>query len=95
MKIRWTVPATRQLTAAFNFIAEDSDRAARKTATKIWKAANILRRHPAAGRKGRIGGTRELVVRGTPFVVAYRVRKTDVEILAVWHAARKWPEDFE
>jgi toxin ParE1/3/4 len=95
MKIRWTTPATRQLRAAFDFIAEDSERAARKTVTKIWKAIDILRRHPAAGRNRRIPDTRELVVRGTPFVVAYWVRKNDVEILAVWHAARKWPDSLD
>jgi len=95
MKIRWTTPATRQLRAAFDFIAEDSERAARKTVTEIWKAIDILRRHPAAGRNRRIPDTRELVVRGTPFVVAYWVRKNDVEILAVWHAARKWPDSLD
>lgn len=95
MKIRWTTPATRQLKAAFDFVAEDSERAARKMVTRIWKAADVLRMHPAAGRKGRVAGTQGLVVRGTPFVVACQVRKNVVEILAVWHAARKWPESFD
>jgi len=94
MKIRWTTPATRQLKAAFDFVAEASERTARKMVMRIWKAADVLRRHPAAGRKGRVAGTRELVVRGTPFVVAYQLRKNVVEILAVWHTARKWPESF-
>jgi len=30
-----------------------------------------------------------------PFVVAYRVRKDHIEILAVLHGARRWPERFE
>jgi toxin ParE1/3/4 len=45
------------------------------------------------GRQGRVGGTRELVVQGTPYIVVYRVHD-DVEILAVVHGARKWPESF-
>lgn len=95
MKIRWTAPASRQLEAAFDFVAEDNERAARTMVTRIWKAADVLRMHPAAGRKGRVAGTRELVVRGTPFVVAYQLRKNTVEILAVWHTARTWPESFD
>ena len=47
-----------------------------------------------AGREGRVARTRELVIRGTPFVVAYRVERNEVSILAVMHAARKWPDEF-
>jgi toxin ParE1/3/4 len=41
-----------------------------------------------------VAGTRELVIRGTPFVVAYRVKKNEVWVLAVIHGARKWPDEF-
>jgi toxin ParE1/3/4 len=41
-----------------------------------------------------VAGTRELPVSGTPFTVAYRVARREVEILAVLHAARKWPDEF-
>jgi plasmid stabilization system protein ParE len=47
-----------------------------------------------AGREGRVTGTRELVIRGTPFIVAYRLERNEVSILAVMHAARKWPGEF-
>jgi plasmid stabilization system protein ParE len=43
---------------------------------------------------GRVEGTRELVIAGTAFVVVYRVEAERVEVLAVLHAARKWPEEF-
>ena len=48
-----------------------------------------------AGREGRVAGTRELTIPGTPFVVAYRIEKNGMRILAVLHAAREWPEEFE
>ena len=35
--------------------------------------------------------TRELVVTGTPYVVAYRVTPAGVQILRVVHGARDWP----
>jgi plasmid stabilization system protein ParE len=44
---------------------------------------------------GRIPDTRELVVVDTPFIVPYRVRDGDVEILAVFHSARQWAEKFD
>jgi len=47
-----------------------------------------------AGRDGRVAGTRELVIRGTPFIVAYRIERNELQILAVFHAARKWPDEF-
>ena len=35
-----------------------------------------------------------MVVSGTPYIVPYRVHRETVEILRVFHAARKWPEEF-
>ncbi|MFB2897343.1 type II toxin-antitoxin system RelE/ParE family toxin [Aerosakkonemataceae cyanobacterium BLCC-F50] len=46
------------------------------------------------GRPGRIPGTKELVVTRTPFILPYRVQGEQIEILAVIHAARQWPESF-
>ena len=42
-----------------------------------------------------MAGTRELVIAGTPFIVAYRIEKKEVRIVAVLHAAREWPGEFE
>lgn len=46
------------------------------------------------GRIGRARGTRELVFPDLPYIVVYRVTDS-VEILALVHAARQWPEDFD
>jgi plasmid stabilization system protein ParE len=43
------------------------------------------------GRPGRISGTRELVITGTPFVAVYRVRADAVEILRFLHGAQRFP----
>ena len=51
----------------------------------------LLARYTALGRPGRVEGTRELVVAGTPYVIPYGVRENRVEVLRVFHAARKWP----
>jgi len=46
------------------------------------------------GRPGRVDGTREFVVAGTPYIIPYRVRGETVELLAVMHGARRWPDTF-
>jgi plasmid stabilization system protein ParE len=48
-----------------------------------------LRDFPAMGRPGRVAGTRELVIPGKPYVVPYRVKESVIEILRVFHTARK------
>ena len=94
MRVRWTTPAREQFVSAYEYIASENRAAAGRTANKIWKSTELLSRHPMAGREGRVAGTRELIIRGTPFVVAYRLERNEVQILAVLHAARKWPEEF-
>ncbi len=46
------------------------------------------------GRADRVAGSIELVVAGTPYIVAYRVRGRAVELLGVIHTARLWPDSF-
>jgi toxin ParE1/3/4 len=94
MRVRWTTPAREQFASAYEYIAGENRMAAARTANKIWKSTDLLGRHPLAGRDGRVAGTRELVIRGTPFIVAYRVERNEVHVLAVMHAARKWPDEF-
>lgn len=52
----------------------------------------LLLEFPEAGRIGRLEGTRELVVTGTPYVVAYRLAEEVVLILRVLHGAQEWPD---
>ena len=94
MRVRWTTPAREQFVSIYEFIGEENRSAAAKMADQIWESAQLLGRHPLAGRPGRVEGTRELVIQGAPFIVAYRVEKNEVWILAVMHAARKWPDEF-
>jgi toxin ParE1/3/4 len=76
------------------YIARDNQAAAEKTVAAIRLAVENLDRFPSLGRPGRISGTRELVVLGTPYIVPYRVRGDVVQLIRVFHAARKWPAKF-
>lgn len=92
MRLRWTPLAAGQLESAYEYVARDSPGAADETIERTLLAVEVLERHPQIGRKGRVPRTRELVVTGTPFLVAYRVKANQIEILAVLHGARRWPE---
>jgi len=92
VRVRWLRTALANLDAEAEYIAEDNPAAAGRVVLRILRAVKLLKKNPALGRAGRVAGTRELVVVGTPYVVPYRVRGEVVEILRVFHAARKWPE---
>lgn len=75
-----------------DYIARDNPSAARRTVRIILGSVETLTRFPQAGRPGRVRNTRELVIAKTPFIAPYRVRDDRIEILAVFHGARLWPD---
>ena len=95
MRIIWTEPAARALENIQDYIARDNRRAAFEVAQIIRHAVTQLGDHPEMGRSGRVRGTLELVIPGKPYIVPYRVKGKEVQILSVYHSARKWPEEFE
>jgi toxin ParE1/3/4 len=95
VRLRWTRPASRDLEAIGNYIAQDNPAAAAKIITRILDRTDQLTTLPRIGRIGRVAGTRELVVPQTPFLVAYRLLGEQIEVLAVIHGARRWPESFD
>ena len=92
MTLRWTQTALDDLEPVHAYIAQDNVEAAADTIRDVVSAIEALKRQPEMGRKGRVAGTRELVV--TPYVVAYRVRRDALEICAIIHGARRWPASF-
>ena len=91
MRVRWLTRALRNLHAEAEYIARDKPLAAARVVQAIFDAVDRLQDFPAMGRPGRVAGTRELVIPGTPYIIPYRVRREEIEILRVFHAARKWP----
>ncbi len=95
MPVVWTAPALRQLEEIQDYIAADDPLAAFRVAQVIRSRVNDdLSEHPNLGRPGRVSNTRELVIAGTPYIVAYRVRGEEVEILAIKHGAQRWPRNL-
>lgn len=92
MTIVWSARAVRHLARLRAVIARDRPSAAEQVAAGILASVDLLARHPGLGRAGRVPGTRELVVQGTPYVVPYRVRNDRLEIIAIFHGRQRWPE---
>jgi toxin ParE1/3/4 len=93
--LHWSSGAVRDLAALRRYIAADDPLAAATVASRIGGAVETLIAMPQTGRRGRVKGTRELVIAGTPSIVAYTVlRGQVVEILAVIHGAQEWPAEF-
>jgi toxin ParE1/3/4 len=91
MNIVWSPRAVGHLRQIREYIAEDDPRAAARIAEKILAGVELLALQPGMGRPGRVPGTRELVVAGTPYIIPYRVRGQRLELIAVFHGRQKWP----
>ncbi len=92
MKIKWLRRALSNIDHIGAYIAKEDPAAATRTLRRIRGYVAILAEQPHIGRPGRIAGTRELVVPGTPYIVPYRVRGQSVEVLRVLHGAQRWPK---
>ena len=95
MKLSCTNPALRDMADIHAFIADQNPGAALKVVRLLRAQAEGLTAHPQMGRLGRIDGTRELVVSGSAFIIAYRATEATVDILAIRHGARQWPGQLE
>lgn len=93
MKIQWHKLARRDLRHVHAYIARDNPKAAAGVARRIRSAIERLPDNPALGRPGRVLGTRELVVTGTPYLVPYTISNEAIVVLRVLHGAQQWPAD--
>ncbi len=92
MRIRWTEPATRDLTEIADYLEKHGSSAiARRIALSIYESVGGLAQFPWQGRTGRKAGTRELVLNGLPYVAVYRLQGDMLEILRILHGAQIWP----
>jgi toxin ParE1/3/4 len=94
VRVEWLRAALDNMNAAAEYISRDNPVAAARTVAAIVNAVDNLKRFPASGRPGRLSGTRELMASGTPYIVPYRVRGDVVQLIRVFHAARKWPSQL-
>lgn len=95
MNLIWSPEALQDLRNIRTYISQEDPKAAKTVVERILAlVSEQLPANPESGRLGRVLGTRELVVSGTPFVIPYQVRDRDIIIYRVYHSARMWPESF-
>jgi toxin ParE1/3/4 len=94
VRVKWLRIARANLDREAEYIARDNPSAAARVVFSITEGMERLREYPGLGRPGRVLGTRELVVPDTSDIIPYRVRGNALEVLCVFHTARRWPMQF-
>lgn len=92
MIVVWSPRAISHLSAVRTHIARERPAAAASVATVLLQSVERLAEFPNLGRVGRVAGTRELVIPGTPYVIPYRVTANRLEVIAVFHGRQPWPD---
>jgi addiction module RelE/StbE family toxin len=90
MDLFWTPEAIADREDIYDHIEADKPTAALALDEIFSEKAWLLIHHPNLGRKGRVMGTRELVVHPN-YLLVYDVADERVRILRVLHAAMQWP----
>lgn len=94
MRLTWSARAKRDVREIGTYIAKENRTAAVTVVKRIAATATSLLDFPLVGHAGRVPGTREMPVTGTPYIIVYRVNTRAVRIAAVMHGSRAWPDTF-
>lgn len=84
--VRWSTRALRSLDNIGDHIARDNPDRARRFVQEVFQKIDDLASFPFLGRASELSDVRELVV-DKHYLVSYRVRPEEVEVLQVWRTA--------
>ena len=91
MRLRFSSQALNDLDGIYDFVWRERPMAAARILERVRASSEQLRFHPHIGRKGSVDGTRELVVRGLPYIIVYLIDEAagSVVLLAIVHGTRQ------
>jgi len=93
MNFIWSRRSATDLENIREYISRDSKEAAKKVVLAIVTfVEKQLSEFPQCGRPGRVSDTLELVIPKLPYVVPYRIKRNQIEIIRVYHQQRLWPD---
>jgi toxin ParE1/3/4 len=90
LTLRWLPSARSDLNALIDYIAERDENAAFRLWSAIEDAVNKIPQRPELYRKGRVEGTRELVVHPN-YIAIYQISGDAIEVVAIMHAHQQYP----
>ncbi len=93
-RLTWSPSSRRDLLGIDAFLAEHDAAAAIRTLRAIRTAADRLRDYPRIGR-ALDEPFRVLGVRGTPYLIIYRLRAGEIEVVRLRHARENWLDEPE
>ncbi|OWY64324.1 hypothetical protein B7486_47900 [cyanobacterium TDX16] len=86
MRIKYLSLAVLDLAEIRAYISTNNPDAARRVGNKLNESINALKQFPNLGKPGRVFGTREMntpKIGKTTYVVVYRVKREEIQILRV------------
>ncbi len=94
LPLEWTEPAAEDIDGIIDYLLGESMtfEAVEDYVKRIYTAPEALSTLPGAGKPGRMAGTREWMVTGTPYALMYRVLPDRIQILRVMHGRRLFPD---
>ncbi len=88
--VEWRQDGIADLLVIVDYISDHDPNAAQALKNQIETKVSRLPDHPQLYRKGRVRGTREMVIRPN-YIVVYSEIAGMITILRVLHAAKRWP----
>jgi plasmid stabilization system protein ParE len=94
MKVNWTAAARAQLRDIHSFIARSSQQYATKMVDRLTRRSQQIAKYPQSGRI--VPEANDVNIREAlegPYRIIYHLIDDEIDIIAVVHAARQWPEE--
>lgn len=93
MIVIWAEQAWQEWANQYRFYFTRNPEVARRMRRLVMQGAERLRQYPRIGKPGRMEGSRELSITGTPFLVVYEEDPVRIEILHVYDARQNLEEE--
>ena len=93
MRVHWTENAIGHLVNIYEYIAINSPTFAKRMVDRITRRSEQIADHPFSGRKVpeyESDDVRELIE--TPYRIIYRIKSDQIDVLAVIHGTRLFPD---
>ena len=86
--LQYSTPARADLEQIIQFGIREQLPNSGKFVRSIQSRIAVLATHSESGRAGRVIGTREWVLTGTPYIVVHRISGNAIQVLRVLHGAQ-------